>query len=99
MQDLVAAGLAARIGVSNFSREQIDALGEPRPFANQIPCWPPDPSQPSDVVLLGYSPLEREMLESTPAPVILRSLIERGIHPITSSINPAHIRESLSAIR
>lgn len=115
MRDLIPAGLAARIGVSNFTPQHINALGEHRPDANQIACWPLDASTLEwharhNVTVLGYSPLKREIMEAplirtiaseharTPAQVILRWLIERGIRPVTSSSNPDHIRENLGAL-
>lgn len=105
MRALVTTGLARRIGVSNFSREQLDALGD-RPFANEIPAWPLDEEQPADIMLLGYAPLEIIAASAvqriaaahrrTPAQVVLRALIQRGIRPITFSIRPDRIRESMA---
>jgi len=66
-------------------------------------AWP-------DITVLGYSPLRPDLLEAplvraiaasherAPAAVVLRWLMDRGINPITSSINPRHIRESLCAL-
>lgn len=86
MHALVTAGLTREIGVSNFTQEQVDAL-DPRPFANEVPCWP----LPSfGVQVIGYSPRK--------AGVPLRALIERGIIPITFSTNAEHIRENLTAV-
>jgi len=105
MRGLLDAGLAKQIGVSNFVQQQIDALGEPRPFANEIPCWP---LASSDIPVIGYSPLKNmdaPLIKTiaaaharTPAQVILRFLTQRGIVPLTSSVNPDHIRESLGAL-
>lgn len=115
MKELVLAGLTARIGVSNFTLEEIDQLGTTEPAANQIACWPFDSALVEahcrrGITLLGYSPLKREVLEApltrsiasahrrTPAQVALRWLMNRGLRPLTSSTNPAHIRESLGAL-
>jgi diketogulonate reductase-like aldo/keto reductase len=110
MQALVTAGLTTAIGVSNFTQAQIDTLGAPYPAANEIPCWPVDASLRNDLILLGYSPLQRDVLASpvianlaekharTPAQIVLRSLIQRGIRPLTFSTNAQHIRESLGAL-
>lgn len=115
MKALVTTGLTAAIGVSNFTIEQIDALGTTRPAANQIACWPFDPArveahQKRDIPLLGYSPLRREILEAPvtrqiaaahgrPASqVVLRWLINRGLRTLTSSTDPAHIREGPGAL-
>ena len=97
MRDLVSAGLAANIGVSNFTREHIEALGDPLPAANEIPCWPFDASfiewhAQNSITVLGYSPFKDPEHN-------LRWLIERGIRPITFSTNAEHIRESLAAAK
>lgn len=113
MRGLLSSGLTARIGVSNFTPQDIDALGEHRPAANQIACWPIDSSALEwylrhDISVLAYSPLRRDMMESplirtiasaharAPAQVVLRWLVQRGIHPLTSSSNPEHIHENLA---
>lgn len=115
MAELATAGLASRIGVSNFTPAQIAALGEPLPAANEIPCWPHDPDavawhRDRGALVLGYSPLKREVLESpavmraaaearcTPAQAVLRWLVAQGIRPLTASSDAAHIRESLQAL-
>jgi diketogulonate reductase-like aldo/keto reductase len=115
MRELVSAGLADRIGVSNFTAKQVESLGDNVPAANEIACWPFDASavewhSQREIALIGYSPLRREILEAepvrdiasahrrTPAQVVLRWLIQSGIRPLTSSSNPAHIRENLGAL-
>jgi diketogulonate reductase-like aldo/keto reductase len=87
MRALVDAGLTKRIGVSNFTQQEIDSL-DPRPYANEVPCSP----LPSfNIPVIGYSPMKSDLS--------LRQLIERGIIPITFSTNPEHIRENLTAVR
>jgi diketogulonate reductase-like aldo/keto reductase len=115
MRALRSAGLASRIGVSNFSPGLIATLGEHRPDANEIPCWPFDAPllewhSSADIDVIGYSPLRRDALEAplietiasayarTSVQIVLRWLIQSGIHPLTSSANPSHIRESLGAL-
>jgi diketogulonate reductase-like aldo/keto reductase len=115
MRALRSAGLASRIGVSNFSSELIATLGDKRPDANEIPCWPFDAPllewhSSADIDLIGYSPLRRDTLDATvietiasavgrtSVQIVLRWLIQSGIHPLTSSVNPTHIRESLGAL-
>ncbi|MDQ6800504.1 MAG: aldo/keto reductase [Acidobacteriota bacterium] len=114
MRDLVPAGLAGRVGVSNFTPKQIDSLGN-APDANEIACWPLEPSvlqwhSQHEIMVLGYSPLKTDILEAeavrnvasacrrAPAQVILRWLIQSGVRPLTSSANPEHIRENLGAL-
>jgi len=108
MRALRDAGLTAGIGVSNFTPQQIETLGDPRPAANQVACWPSGWQQPDGMTVLVYSPLRRDLLETpllgaiaaahgrTPAQVLLRWLVQRGLHPLTSSTDPAHIRESIA---
>jgi alcohol dehydrogenase (NADP+) len=108
MRALRDAGLTAEIGVSNFTPQQIETLGDPRPAANQVACWPSGWQPPEGMTMLVYSPLRRDLLETpllgaiaaahgrTPAQVLLRWLVQRGIHPLTSSTDPAHIRESIA---
>jgi diketogulonate reductase-like aldo/keto reductase len=115
MHGLVTAGLADRVGVSNFTAQQIESLGPNAPAANEIACWPLDPSvldwhSQREITLLGYSPLRPEILEAegvrdiasahrrTPAQVILRWLIQKGVRPLTSSSNREHIQENLGAL-
>jgi diketogulonate reductase-like aldo/keto reductase len=115
MRGLVSAGLADRVGVSNFTAQQIESLGPNPPAANEIECWPLDPSvldwhSQRDITLLGYSPLRPGILEAegvrdvasahrrTPAQVILRWLIQKGVRPLTSSSNREHIHENLGAL-
>lgn len=69
MRALRAAGLAARIGVSNFSPELVATLGDEPPDANELPCWPFDASSVAwhsqkNIDVLGYSPLRRDVLEA-----------------------------------
>jgi len=99
MRALVDAGLAGSIGVSNFTPEQIGDLG---PAANQIRCWPHEQSvmdwhAEHGIDVIGYSPLSGYE-DLTSAIVVLRTLIGRGIRPITFSTNPEHIRENFSAV-
>ena len=94
MRELVTAGLTTHIGVSNFTPEQIADID---PATNEIPCWPVDPANLAwhtarGIAVLGYSPFA-----TASEPMSLRSLIERGIHPITFSTNPEHIRENIAA--
>ncbi|HEX8615942.1 MAG TPA: aldo/keto reductase [Thermoanaerobaculia bacterium] len=108
MQALRAAGLTAEIGVSNFTPEQIELLGEPHPAANQVACWPSGWQQRDAMTVLVYSPLRRDLLATpllatiasaharTPAQILLRWLVQRGVHPLTSSTDPARIRQSLA---
>jgi alcohol dehydrogenase (NADP+) len=69
MRALRSAGLASRIGVSNFSPDLIATLGDERPDANEIPCWPIEPASlawhaKESIDVLGYSPLRRDALNS-----------------------------------
>jgi alcohol dehydrogenase (NADP+) len=64
MQDLARRGLAARIGVSNFTPAQIEALGPPLPAFNQIACSPYEPNgatlswcQERKIGIMTHSPL------------------------------------------
>ena len=115
MLQLVSAGLATTVGVSNFTSAQIASLGSADPAANEIACWPLDEGALEwqarhGVALLGYSPLQRTLLDAprirdvassrgcSPAQVILRWLMQRGIRPLTSSTDPEHIRESIAAV-
>ena len=91
MHALVTAGLAAHIGVSNFTPDQMTGID---PEANEIACATIDDAtlawhQARDIAVLGYSPI---------GCATLRSLIDRGIRPITFSTNPEHIRENLLAV-
>lgn len=114
MVELVSAGLTAAVGVSNFTPNQIELLGD-RPAANQIACWPLDEValewySRHDLTVLGYSPLRLSLMHAPqiqgvasaraclPAQVILCWLMQRGIRPLTSSTDPAHIRESIAAV-
>jgi 2,5-diketo-D-gluconate reductase A len=75
-------GLARAVGVSNYSTEQIDALGE-KPAVNQIP-WSPfdyDPVTVADsrergVVLEGYSAFKRSDLHD---PVLTEIASAHGV--------------------
>jgi alcohol dehydrogenase (NADP+) len=118
MRDLARRGLTARIGVSNFTPAQLDALGGERPAANQIACSPYQPS--SDVVegcrqrgiaLMAHSPLSAPGLlaepllvelarrrRRSPAQIVLRWNLERGLVPLPSSTDPGHIAENLRAL-
>ena len=107
MQLLVSDGFTVRIGVSNFTTDQIDELANAT--ASEVPCWPFKPATlRRDVTLFGYSPLRRKldgprirsvasMHGRTPQQVVLSWLIQRGVRPLTSSTNPRHIRESIDA--
>lgn len=97
MQRLVSDGLTARIGVSNFSIDEITGLGSCS--ANQIPCWPfeaktVEAHRRQAITVFGYSPLRTQQ---RPPAVAIAWLIRRGIIPLTSSTNPQHIRENLAA--
>jgi diketogulonate reductase-like aldo/keto reductase len=99
MLGLVSAGLAKAVGVSNFTPDQI---GDLEPAANEMPCWPHDQSvldwhRERGIDILGYSPLAGHH-DPRSAIVVLRTLISRGIRPITFSTNPDHIRENISAL-
>jgi diketogulonate reductase-like aldo/keto reductase len=99
MLDLVRTGLAKAVGVSNFTTDQI---GDLAPAANEIPCWPYDPNvlewhRERAIDVIGYSPLAGHR-EPGSAIVALRTLISRGIRPITFSTDPGHIRENISAL-
>ncbi len=68
MRELVSAGLADRVGVSNFTAKQIESLGHDAPAANEIACWPFDASvvewhSQREIILIGYSPLSPDILE------------------------------------
>ena len=107
MQRLVADGLTARIGTSNFAIDQIDDLANVA--ASEVPCWPFKPAPlRRDITLFGYSPLRRNLngprirsvastYGRTPGQVVLSWLIHRGVRPLTSSTNPRHIRENIDA--
>jgi diketogulonate reductase-like aldo/keto reductase len=99
MRALNEAGLAKAIGVSNFTPLQI---GDLAPAANQIRCWPHDMAllewhAERGIDVIGYSPLSGQE-QPTSAIVTLRTLIRRGIRPITFSTSPEHIRENFSAL-
>jgi alcohol dehydrogenase (NADP+) len=69
MRSLLSAGLTARIGTSNFTPQEIEALGEPCPYANQVASWPLHTATRQwharhNVTVLGYSPLKREIVEA-----------------------------------
>ena len=99
MRGLVVAGLAKAVGVSNFTADQI---GDLDPAANEIPCWPHDQAlldwhRSRGIDVIGYSPLAGHH-DPRSAIVILRTLISRGIRPITFSTNPEHIRENITVL-
>ena len=94
MQSLVEDGLSARIGVSNFEVDDLDALSGCA--ATQIPCWPFDDSiieayRKRKITVFGYSPFQRR--DQT-----LSWLIRHGVTPITFSTNPQHIRQNMAAV-
>jgi diketogulonate reductase-like aldo/keto reductase len=118
MRELERGGLAGRVGVSNFSPAQIEALGGELPAANQIACSLYAPNEETaawcrqrGIALLAHSPLaapglltEPKLVEladrcgATPAQVVLRWCMERGLVPLPSSTDPGHIRENLRAL-
>lgn len=92
MRALVGAGFAAHIGVSNFTPEQMANID---PEANEIACATIDETtvawhKARDIAVLAYSPFK--------CGATLHALIARGIHPITFSTNPEHIRDNLMAV-
>jgi alcohol dehydrogenase (NADP+) len=116
MQELVRHGLAARVGVSNFTAAQLAEL-EPLPAVHQIACSPYAPQRPlvefcraRGIELMAYSPLSpRGLLAEpalvalaaargcTPAQVVLAWNVRRGLVPLFSSTDPAHVAENLRA--
>jgi alcohol dehydrogenase (NADP+) len=118
MQDLVRHGLAAAIGVSNFSPAQIAALGGSLPAANQIASSPYRPDRETvegckaqGIQLMAHSPLSEPgllnepllaelaaELRRSPAQIVLRWYLERGLVPLPSSADPIHLAENLGAL-
>ncbi|MGH9361127.1 MAG: aldo/keto reductase, partial [Thermoanaerobaculia bacterium] len=73
MQELARAGLAGRIGVSNFAPEQIEALGPEAPAVDQIAHSPYEPNAPlvdwcrrRGIRLMAHSPLSAPGLLAEP---------------------------------
>jgi alcohol dehydrogenase (NADP+) len=73
MQELARAGLAGRIGVSNFAPEQIEALGPEAPAVDQIAHSPYEPNaslvdwcRRRGIRLMAHSPLSSPGLLSEP---------------------------------
>lgn len=117
MQELVRHGLAARVGVSNFTAAQLAEL-EPPPAVHQIAHSPYDPQRAlvggcraRGIELMAYSPLspagllaEPALVElaaargCTPAQIVLSWNVRRGLVPLFSSTDPAHIAENLRAL-
>ncbi|MDQ3280543.1 MAG: aldo/keto reductase [Acidobacteriota bacterium] len=99
MRELVQAGLVRNIGVSNFGVQELVTLNADDIAANQI-ASPVDEAvvqwcHEHDVAVIAYSPLASASLTAASPRDILQSLIARGITPLVSSTNAAHIRENL----
>jgi diketogulonate reductase-like aldo/keto reductase len=86
--DVAGEGMAAAIGVSNYSTDQVDELVRATgvvPAVNQIP-WSPslyDPRRVAElaergIILEGYSALKRSRLSS---PVLLEVAQAHGVTP------------------
>lgn len=118
MQSLRSRGLVERIGVSNFTPQQIEELGPERPAVNQIACSPYEPDTETvawcrerGIRLMAHSPLSAAGLlseplladlaarhRSSPAQVVLRWNLQKGLVPLPSSTDPDHIVDNLRAL-
>ncbi|HYU33892.1 MAG TPA: aldo/keto reductase [Thermoanaerobaculia bacterium] len=118
MRDLVRRGLTRRIGVSNFSPQQIEDLGLELPAANQIACSPYEPNagtaawcRQRGIRLMAHSPLWAAGLlaepllrdlasrhRASPAQIVLRWNLQKGLVPLPSSTDPDYIAENLRAL-
>ncbi len=118
MQELKRAGLARRIGVSNFAVAQLEGLGDVVPEVNEIACSPLQPQCATvrwcaerGTAVLAHSPLsagetlahpvirELALARGVPAAqLVLAWQRERGVVPLPSSSEPAHIVENLASL-
>lgn len=117
MEELKKQGKAKSIGVSNFTRSQLELLktqANEMPVVNQIETHPYLTQQPMlnfnkkmSIITQAWSPLGRgvvldnPMLDKmakhhgkTPAQIILRWDLQRGISIIPKSVTPARIKEN-----
>ncbi|KAK5896093.1 hypothetical protein CgunFtcFv8_009729 [Champsocephalus gunnari] len=107
MEELVDAGLVKAIGVSNFNKEQIQAiLNKPGLKSSQQPGGVPPGSperpwaKPEDPSLLEDPNIKAIAAKhnKTPAQVLIRFHIQRNVIAIPKSITPSRIQENFQVL-